>query len=48
MKLKLVMKMVLALLLVSAFLLLYSVMQDQTLNIAYVQAKVVDFGVWPV
>jgi pyruvate/2-oxoglutarate dehydrogenase complex dihydrolipoamide dehydrogenase (E3) component/uncharacterized membrane protein YdjX (TVP38/TMEM64 family) len=46
MKLKLVMKMVLALLLVSAFLLLYSVMQDQTLNIAYVQAKVVDFGVW--
>jgi pyruvate/2-oxoglutarate dehydrogenase complex dihydrolipoamide dehydrogenase (E3) component/uncharacterized membrane protein YdjX (TVP38/TMEM64 family) len=46
MKLKLVMKMILALLLVAAFLLLYSVMQDQTLNIAYVQAKVADLGVW--
>ena len=46
MKLKLVMKIVLVLLLVSAFLLFYSMMQDQSLNIAYVQAKVADLDVW--
>ena len=45
-KLKLVMKMVFVLSLVSAFVLLFGVMQDQILNIACVQTKVADLAVW--
>ena len=46
MKLKLIIKMVFVLSLVSAFVLLFGVMQDQILNIAYAQTKVADLAVW--